>query len=331
MNPHTTHQLIMVRPARFGYNEQTGSTNAFQSREFRVGQDLNGAAPYSAQSENFGMATTNEEQIQLRALFEFDQSVARLRDAGVHITVWDDHPYPPKPDAVFLNNWFSTHPNGEYFLYPMMAVNRRSEIDPIHIAALEGMGLRLGMDLRNYTSSKQFLEGTGSLVFDHKYRVVFATGSPRTHQTPAEFLAQHLGYRLQFIGAKDEQGAPPYHTNVVLSVGPTLAVACLDSVENRDTANCIRTQLSLDHRMLIEVTQKQMGAYCANVLEVQNKFGAPLLVVSRTAWHAFTLQQRAQINSVIKPILLDIPLIEHIGGGSARCLISELYGAVASP
>jgi hypothetical protein len=208
----------------------------------------------------------------------------------------------------------------------MMAENRRSEIDPVHIEALKGMGLKYGLDLSGQTSAGQFLEGTGSLVFDHRYRVVFATESPRTHQKAAERVARHLGYRLHFLTARDEQGIQPYHTNVVLSVGPSLAVACVDALDKPESVSIILQQLRRDDRILIEINHAQMRAYCANVLEVHNRDGKKLLIVSRTAWNAFTGPQREQISGLLTPIILDIPLIERVGGGSARCMLAELFG-----
>jgi len=328
--PFTTNQLLMIRPARFGFNEQTGSTNTFQHKLQPETPQLYEEKSTEGTAHDYSTAPDSAEKIAHQALCEFENSVSRLRAAGVEIRVWNDNPHPPKPDAVFLNNWFSTHPGGEFLLYPMMAENRRTEIVPAHIAELEKMGLKCGLDLSAQTSAGMFLEGTGSLVFDHRYRVVFATESPRTHQKVAERVALHLGYRLYFLTAIDEQAVPPYHTNVVLSVGPTLAVACLDAIVNPESNAMLRQQLGRDDRCLIEISFAQMGMYCANVLEVQNKDGEKLLIASRTAWDAFSDIQRAQISRIMSPLILDIPIIERIGGGSARCMIAELFGVDAA-
>lgn len=329
MNPYATHRLLMVRPAQFGYNEQTSSTNAYQSNAFGEIIDPNEDLAHNNPTKTRYSSSECEHSVARQALAEFDESVSRLRTAGVHVTLWNDNTQPPKPDAIFLNNWFSTHPGGEFLLYPMMAENRRAEIDPHHVAALKDMGLEAGPDLSGLASINQFLEGTGSLVFDHRHRVIFATESPRTHRKPAETVAQHLGYRLHFLVAKDKHGSAPYHTNVVLSVGPSLAVACLHAIEKHDSSFPLREHLIRDCRMLIEISPKQMNFYCANVLEVQNKDGEPLLIVSRTAWSAFTDQQRIQISQLVRPVVLDIPLIERVGGGSARCMVAELFGVDA--
>jgi len=325
MNPVISNHLLMIRPAQFGFNEQTSATNAFQKKlsphSFQT--DIN--PPFLNPEEVLRNPLTNHDQIAQRAMLEFDQSVARIQSAGVQVTVWYDSPHPPKPDAVFLNNWFSTHLGGQYILYPMMAENRRAEIDPTHVAALESMGFNMGLDLRSQVEANQFLEGTGSLVFDHQHHVVFATDSPRTHRNTAELVAKHLDYDLIFMLTNDKFGDPPYHTNVVLSVGPTLAIACLDVIEQTGVST-IRNQLMRHNRTLIEINEDQMGSFCANVLEVQNTDGGQHLVVSRTAWNAFTEQQRQLISGLLKPIILDIPLIERMGGGSARCMLAEVFG-----
>jgi hypothetical protein len=173
MNPISTHRLLMIRPARFGYNEQTRSTNAFQAKNHPRGHGIDIKLDSSVPGDDRSDSISRQDPFVQQALLEFDQSVARIQAAGVHVTVWNDSPHPTKPDAVFLNNWFSTHPDGRYILYPMMAENRRIEIDPVHVAALEGIGLHKSLDLSPWTSQQQFLEGTGSLVFDHLHRVVF--------------------------------------------------------------------------------------------------------------------------------------------------------------
>ena len=330
MNPISTHRLLMIRPARFGYNEQTRSTNAFQAKNYPRGHGIDIKLDSSVPGDDRSDSISRQYPFVQQALLEFDQSVARIQAAGVHVTVWNDSPHPTKPDAVFLNNWFSTHPGGRYILYPMMAENRRIEIDPVHVAALEGIGLHKSLDLSPWTTQQQFLEGTGSLVFDHLHRVVFATESPRTHRKPAELVAQHLNYTLIYLRAQDKHGTPPYHTNVVLAVGPSMAFVCLEVLE---PSVSLSTQqlLRRNQRPLIEISEEQMGSYCANVLEVQNTKGEPQLIASRTAWNAFTEQQRKQISGVLNPIILDIPLIERVGGGSARCILAELFGVPANP
>jgi len=313
MNPYLAHHLMMVRPARFGHNKQTQSTNHFQ--QTGIEESIPG---------EYGSATN------IQAWREFDESVQRMRAAGIQITVWDDEPEPAKPDAVFLNNWFSTHHNGQFILYPMMAANRRTEMQPRYLAHLKALGLAQGMDLSHFAERGAFLEGTGSLVFDHRNRQAIATASPRTHRALAADVATHLGYSLQFITACDPQGNVPYHTNVVLSAGDGIAVACLDAIPDLHERNNLRHLLAGGQRTLIEISPPQMNAYCANVLEVQNHRGQPFLVASRTAWQAFTAAQQQKIEGAARPLILDIPLIERVGGGSARCMLAELFGVAGN-
>lgn len=292
--------VLLIRPAAFGFNADTATSNFFQQSH----------------------ASNN---IQERALQEFDDLMETLKQHQINVHVLNDTLHPPKPDAVFPNNWFSTHAGEKMVLYAMEAPSRRAEITREHISALQAMGYEFILDLREEVSRKHFLEGTGSLVFDHAQKTVVAVHSSRTHPQLAVQVATHLDYRLLMLHAADTNAQPVYHTNVVMSIAPSLAIVCYDAINDAKGRKQLQILLEKPGRKVIDVSKAQMHAFCCNALVVNNEQNKKCIVLSETAWHAFTSQQRSSITSEAIPVVVSIPTIEKVGGGSARCMLAELF------
>ena len=300
MSSSLASRVLLVRPAAFGFNAATASSNYFQE---------------DADATN----------LSVQALKELDGVIATLEAKKIEATVLNDLPLPPKPDAIFPNNWFSTHAGGGMILYAMEAPNRRDEIAPSHVYALEQMGYQLIEDLRKEANNNCFLEGTGSLVFDHAQRWVVAAVSSRTDPQLAARVAALLGYQLLLLHASDAKGLPIYHTNVVLSISPSLAICCFEAITEKEKATQLQMLLEIPERTVLAVSKAQMHAFCCNVLVVNNSEGMPCIILSETAWNTFSTAQQETIQAAARPVILYIPTIERVGGGSARCMLAELF------
>ncbi|MBI3299613.1 MAG: amidinotransferase [Elusimicrobia bacterium] len=292
----------MVRPAAFGFNAETAGSNAFQNRP--------GAAP---------------AEVLAAARAEFDGFVAALRGRDIEVVVVEDTPAPLKPDALFPNNWVSFHEDGGVVLYPMAASNRRLER---RAEALETLGRSFALgatwDLSPHEAKGEFLEGTGSMVLDHVHRRAYACLSPRTHEGLFKAWCARRGYEPAAFAAADARGQAVYHTNVLMSVGDGFAVACLDAVG--DAAERRRLEVVLrDGLQLVAIGLEQMARFCGNVLEVESRSGTPHLVLSQTAFDAFTPAQRKTLSGYAELLPVSIPTIESVGGGSARCMLAEVF------
>jgi hypothetical protein len=271
--------VLMVRPVSFAFNEQTAGSNAFQQ------QDI------------------SQENIQQKALREFDALVATLRDNGVDVIVIDDTPNPHTPDSIFPNNWVSFHENGQVFLYPMQAENRRLERRGDILAQLKTtFNISEVDDLSYFEADSKFLEGTGSMVLDRQNKIAYACISPRTDEEVIAVFCEKSGYRAVEFHAFDGRNKAIYHTNVLMCIGRQFVVICLDSVTD-DTG-----------RELL------MG----NMLELKNSAGNHLLVMSASAYHSLSPQQINLLEQYCKLIYTDLQTIESNGGGSARCMIAEV-------
>ena len=299
-----TSSVLMIRPARFRSNPETAGTNAFQH-------------------------PGDERDVLARAQREFDGLVAVLRAHGVDVHVAADTPEPEKPDAVFPNNWVSFHDDGTVVLYPLLAENRRHEVRLDLVSELERDGRfarRRVVDLRSSAKRRAFLEGTGSLVLDRATRQAFACLSPRTSPALLERFCRELDYRPFAFHARDARGVPVYHTNVLLSIGERVAMACLEAVEPADERAELARRLTESGRELVAIDRAQMAAFAGNVLQLRARDGARLVVLSARARDAFTAEQRRQLERHGTLVASDLDAIERHGGGSARCMIAEVFG-----
>lgn len=310
----TTDTVLMVRPARFGWNPETAESNQFQK------------------PPDGGASAADAAAIARDALAEFDGLVKLLRANHLRVLVAEDCEHPAKPDAVFPNNWFSVHARGAegapghvLVLYPLQAQSRRPERRPDLVADLrERFDLRGTVDLSSFESEGAFLEGTGSLILDRPRRIAYAARSSRTHARPLAAFASRLGYRVVAFQTRDPRGVPAYHTNVVLSLGERTAVVCLDAIEGADR-DTVAAELRAGRRTLVELSCEQMDRFAANVLELRSGRGEHFWVMSAAAHDALTGAQRDVLTRDARLLVAPLPTIERYGGGSARCMLAEIF------
>lgn len=305
MQSQTTSRLLMIRPVRFAFNEQTVESNAFQDSR---------------------LAAQSNDVVQRDAQHEFDEMVRQLEAIGVDVTVYEDTVDPHTPDSIFPNNWVSFHASGTVVLYPMQAENRRFErrqdiIDDLsqkyHVARI--------VDLTHFEQEGKFLEGTGSLVLDRMHRVAFACLSPRTHpDVLAEFVRQ-TGYRTVSFRAADTNSQAIYHTNVLMCLTDTLAIVCLSAISNPDERLMIRQELECLNKRIVDISPDQMVHFAGNMLMVQTKKGQKLLVMSTRAYESLTPKQIDILDDYATLLHFDLSVIERAGGGSARCMMTEIH------
>lgn len=316
VSPQTTNKVLMVRPVRFAFNEETAANNAFQQK-----------------SESLEAAL----QVQQKAVAEFDAYVELLRQNGISVEVLQDTPEPFTPDSIFPNNCFSTHvTQGEdgklgysLVVYPMFANNRQQERTKLlaHSHTLGELAQQTSViDLTHWEQQGKCLEGTGSLVLDREHRVAFACLSPRTDADVLADWARHLGYNFFVFHSEDETGVAVYHTNVVMHVGTRFAIVCLDSVKDAAERKQLVDRLEACGKEVVPITFEQMHQFAGNMLELHNDKGEKLLIMSQTALHSLTAEQVALLEQDVRIVAPSIEAIETAGGGSARCMIAELFG-----
>ena len=291
----------MIRPVNFGYNAETAVNNTFQVK----GED---------------------NDVQNKALKEFDVFVNVLQQNGVDVTVVEDTIEPHTPDSIFPNNWVSFHNDGSVLLYPMYAVNRRKERKQ-HVLekVAEKFSIEKKIDLSPYEKEDIFLEGTGSMVLDRDNKIAYACLSPRTSAKVMAAFCLKMAYTPVTFHAIDGSGRAIYHTNVMMCVADKYVVICFDSITNDDEKiNTINTILKTG-KEIIDISLDQMNHFAGNMLQVENNKGEKLLVMSTQAYEALTDEQRKKLSSFNKIIHSSLTTIETNGGGSARCMMAEVH------
>ena len=297
----STNKILMVRPSNFGFNSQTSANNAFQKEGF---------------ADN-----ANE-----KATAEFDNFTAMLKEAGVEVFVINDTPEPHTPDSVFPNNWFSTHEGGTLALYPMFAPNRRLERkEGVINFLMTNFKFKRVVDLTDFEKKGVFLEGTGSMILDRDSCIAFACRSQRTDEEVLEQFCDELEYDYLIFDACDSAGKPIYHTNVMMCIGTAFAVVCLDAVNDIDQREDLIGLIEESDKAVIEISLEQMEEFAGNMLEVRGKEGELLLVMSARAKRALTDEQIAALEKHCKIIAPELETIENNGGGSARCMMAEIF------
>ncbi|MGA2397653.1 MAG: arginine deiminase-related protein [Steroidobacteraceae bacterium] len=304
--PQSAAAVLMVRPARFGFNPQTAASNVFQ-------QDT---SPQGAEAA----------RIHGAALAEFDALAGGLARAGVQVVVARDTVEPAKPDAIFPNNWVSFHRDGTVVLYPMMAPNRRLERRDEVLAELAAAGafrITRTVDLTHREELGQYLEGTGSLVLDRPRHLAYANISPRTDLNALGEFAQQLDYELVTFESVD-RGKPVYHTNVMMAIGESFAVMCAESIVDTRSRDAVRATLAASGREIVEISLGQMQAFAGNVLELAPP-GSRVIALSTTAWGCLDAHQRRSLEKHGNVLTAEIPVIERFGGGGVRCMLAEVH------
>jgi hypothetical protein len=304
MRLQTTPHILMVRPANFAFNAETAENNAFQSRD----------------------GIMSAEEMRTGALAEFDRFVALLREAGVHVIVAEYTLSPARPDAVFPNNWVTFHQEGLVVTYPMYAPSRRIERREDIISLVKSAGFSAGRRLHLEGSEQEgiYLEGTGSIIFDHQHRLAYACLSPRTDANLLENLCNELDYRKVVFHAVDSGGQDIYHTNVMMALGETFVVICLDSVRNSQERSMLEELFRDTGKEIVDITPEQMNRFAGNMLQVQNTAGERILVMSETAHQSLRPDQIERLQSQTRLLSVPIDTIERYGGGSARCMMAEV-------
>lgn len=294
----------MVRPAHFGYNAETALNNAFQSED----PDLSAG------------------QVQSKALQEFDEFVARLRSVGIKVHVAEDSEAPLKPDAVFPNNWVTFHQDGTVATYPMHAPTRRLERREEVIEHLsESFQVGKRVHFEHTEVAHRFLEGTGSLILDRPNRIAYACLSPRTEEALLDEFCAKLGYEKLVFRSVDGEGQAIYHTNVMMALGVDFVVICLESIPEPKEKQALMSKFAATGKTVITITLKQMMAFAGNMLQVAGEGGTPYLVMSEQAYQSLTPDQVQIIEQHTKILHSPLYTIEQHGGGSARCMMAEIF------
>ncbi len=295
---------MMVRPAHFGFNPQTAEDNAFQVNDQSMSID----------------------EIATAARREFDHMVSGLRDRGVEVLVIDDTADPVKYDAVFPNNWISTHATGHIVLYPMYAPVRRLErrsdiIDQLNSLSPEAQIV----DYSDSEESDVYVEGTGAMILDRQHDIIYACVSERSHQSLLERIAEEWQYDLVTFDAVDVEGTPYYHTNVIMAVGTDMVVLCTECIEDASQRKKVVEKIKSTGKELIEISRDQVLQFAGNMLEVRGENDQAILVMSEAAFQSLTPSQISKISEFVEIFSVPLPIIERYGGGSARCMMAEIF------
>ena len=297
--------VVMVRPASFGFNPDTANTILFQRET----------------------TDTSRRDVERRARIEFDILAGRLKDTGVDLIIFEDKEELHTPDAVFPNNWISFHDDGTVVLYPMFAPSRRPERRRDIIEKLQSSGFVVSrtVDLTHHENEGRFLEGTGSVVFDHVHRRAYAGLSPRTSPEVLDELCRTLKYSAITFRALHEDGHPVYHTDMVMTICERFVVVCSESIADVAERKSVIDSLKATGREIIPIDIKQLKQFAGNVLQLQAKNGSGILAISTSACLALRPDQRNAIQRHVEIVESPLPVFESIGGGSARCMMADVH------
>ena len=305
MRSQTTSNILMIRPVNFGFNPETAESNAFQNAEF---------------------GEQNKTQSQQIALREFDEMVNHLRKSGVNIIVIDDTPNSYTPDSIFPNNWVSFHGNGSIITYPMQAENRRLERREDIIEQIStSFYVNRRIDLSRLEIDDKFLEGTGSMVLDRKFKIAYACLSPRTNVDVLKEFSAQMNYEIVTFNAVDGSNKQIYHTNVIMCIGDMFAVICLEAIPDLDERLMVRNSLEQSGKRVVEITLEQMNKFAGNMLEIRSQAGQKMLIMSKSAFLSLTPKQIDILDDYCTIHHFDLSMIEGNGGGSARCMMAEIH------
>jgi len=302
----STNSILMIRPNNFGFNEETANDNHYQNKEF-------------FESNSNGNAQK-----------EFDNMVKNLKQNGISVHVFQDDDINYTPDSIFPNNWISFHENGDIGLYPMYAKNRRLERRPEVLEFLEeqGFGIENIVDYSGAESENKFLEGTGSMILDRENRIAYCSISNRSNEDLFIDFCEDFEFTPvlfnSFQSVGDER-LPIYHTNVMMCVTMSYVVICLDSIDDKKQRKNVCEFIKKSEKELINISENQVEKFAGNMLELLNDKGESVLVMSKSAENSLSENQKNTITNYSKIISSDINTIELCGGGSARCMMAEIF------
>jgi hypothetical protein len=296
-----TSHLLMIRPVNFGFNAETAVNNAFQ-------------------------VANNDASIHAKALKEFDAFADLLLKNGIDVTIIEDTPEPFTPDSIFPNNWISFHEHGSIILYPMFADNRRKERKQHVLDAIEHkFNPAKIIDLTHYENEQLYLEGTGSMVLDRNNKIAYACLSPRTNQKVLDKFCALTHYTSVVFTSVDAKDKLVYHTNVMMYVADPYVVICLDSIPNEEEREKLIATIEQTNKAIVPISLGQMHSFAGNMLQVINKHGEKLLIMSSQAYHSLTAEQLTILNTYNRILHSPLNTIETAGGGSARCMLAEVF------
>jgi hypothetical protein len=300
-NMQNTSSVLMIRPLHFMFNPETAVNNRFQVKG----------------------ETENLTELAVR---EFDEFADALKKEGIDVTIVEDSPAPHTPDAIFPNNWISFHESGEYCLFPMFAPNRRKERKTEVLELVrQKFGYHRLIDFTSYESEGRFLEGTGSMVLDRDKRIAYACLSPRTDPVVLEDFCKKMNYRPVVFHSVDRDGEAIYHTNVMMCVADRFVVICLDSIPSAEERKMVSETILSSGKEIIPINIEQMNQFAGNMLQLENKSGEKILVMSSAAWNALLPDQKEKLGTGNRILHSSLQHIESNGGGSARCMIAEIH------
>ena len=304
----TTNSIVMIRPVAFRMNEQTAVNNYYQ-------KVLDGLLPAS---------------VNAKAQQEFDDFVTKLVAVGIDVTVVDDTLEPDTPDSIFPNNWISFHENGDVALYPMFAENRRHERREDLLDVLEDKGFIIH-NIVDYTSAEEdsfFLEGTGSILLDRAYSKAYCALSPRADEELFIEFCEDFEYApiiFEAFQTVDGERKLIYHTNVMMCLGETFAVICADCIDDKKERKMVLDSLKESGKEIILITETQMNSFAGNMLVLQGTANKRFLIMSAAAHQALTAKQVEQLEKHAAILSSSLDTIEACGGGSARCMMAEIF------
>jgi hypothetical protein len=298
----STDSVLMIRPGRFYPNPETAADNAFQRN-----------------------ANREVDSLTLVARNEFDAAVQTLRAAGVNVHVFKDTAEPGKPDAVFPNNWMSTHHDGRITLFPMYSGLRRHERRQDIVEELRKQyRVTEVIDYSAFEDEGCYLEGTGSLVFDHLNKIAYVSLSNRSSPKVIQRFAEDFSYEPVTFTSIGSNGQPIYHTNVMMCIGTAFAMVGLEMIPDKAERQEVRAHLDKTGKEIVELSADQIANFAGNAIELHNRRGEKLLVLSSRAAEALTEEQHERLNRYARLVPLELPTIE-LGGGSARCMIATIH------
>lgn len=301
----TASTVLMVEPIAFSYNAQTAENNFFQVEQ-------------------------KDADIQTKALEEFKSFVDKLKSKGINVITVKDTLDPHTPDSIFPNNWVSFHNDGKVVLYPMFAPNRRVErrSDILEILKDSGFEITEIDDLSHFEDQDKFLEGTGSMIFDHEHKIAYGSVSLRLDEELFRQFCQKFGFRPVVFHSYQNAGdqrLPIYHTNVMMCVADKFVVICLDCIDDELEREKVQEVIKSTGKEIIEISEDQLQQFAGNMLQVQNEAGDKFLVMSESAYKSLTTEQISAIEKYCEIIYSDLNTIETNGGGSARCMLAEVF------
>lgn len=298
----TTNTVFLVSPTSFGFNPETAQSNVFQ-HEVEQEKDV----------------------VQYNAEREWEQVCALLVKEKINVIAIMDTHTPQKPDALFPNNWITTHEDGKIIVYPLLAPNRRAEkrIDILSQMKKKYVVTDI-IDLSYFEKEGKFLEGTGSMVFDREHKIIYSCLSARTHIEPLKYVGKILGYKIVTFHAFDHH-VPIYHTNVFMAVGSKWVAICMDAIPDENEKETLRNSFAETGKEIIHLTKEQIDAFAGNMLELESLDGETKIVMSKTTIRSLTENQIRAFMVYGDIISSDVPTIEQVGGGGIRCLLAELF------